>query len=226
MPASGALRFALWSIVALAAPYVLFALAGWLGSAFPRNADWREPADGIAILIASNGVHTEIVMPLEAGARDWRQTFPAPDIAASQQPYTHVSVSWGERAFFLETSRWSDLDPITAARALIGGEAVLHVAHYADPQPAEDQRVLRLRPAEYAQLTRQIARHVAPGVAVLPGYGTHDAFYSARGSYHLGNTCNQWTSDRLAAAGVRTGLWTPFPGGVMKWVPAGSGSPD
>jgi hypothetical protein len=51
------------------------------------------------------------------------------------------------------------------------------------------------------------------------GYDDYDIFYAAPGRYHLGNTCNQWTSDTLAAAGVRTGWWTPFAGGVMKWVP-------
>ena len=44
-------------------------------------------------------------------------------------------------------------------------------------------------------------------------------FYDAPGEYTASNTCNQWTSNMLAAAGVRTGWWTPFAGGVMKWVP-------
>ena len=51
------------------------------------------------------------------------------------------------------------------------------------------------------------------------GYGPQDVFYDAPGTYTVANTCNQWTSDTLAAAGVRTGWWTPFAGGVMKWVP-------
>ena len=50
------------------------------------------------------------------------------------------------------------------------------------------------------------------------GYGPQDVFYDAPGTYTLRNTCNQWTSNMLAAAGVRTGWWTPFAGGVMKWV--------
>ncbi|MCB2083351.1 MAG: DUF2459 domain-containing protein, partial [Sphingomonadaceae bacterium] len=53
------------------------------------------------------------------------------------------------------------------------------------------------------------------------GYADYDVFYDAPGTYHLGNTCNQWTSDMLAEAGIKTGWWTPFPGGVMKWVPEG-----
>ena len=44
-------------------------------------------------------------------------------------------------------------------------------------------------------------------------------FYDAPSRYTALNTCNQWTSDTLAAAGIRTGWWTPFSGGVMKWAP-------
>ena len=54
---------------------------------------------------------------------------------------------------------------------------------------------------------------------LYPGYGPQDVFYDAPGRYTATNTCNQWTSDMLAAAGIRTGWWTPFAGGVMKWVP-------
>jgi uncharacterized protein (TIGR02117 family) len=216
---NAAWRLARWGAFALAAPVLLFALAGWLGSAVPRNPEWREPAEpGVAILLGTNGVHTEIVMPLVTPHHDWRAIFPL----SKSDAYTHVAVSWGERAFFLETPRWSALDPLTALRAIIGGEALLHVERYAHPRPSPDQRILMLRPAEYEALARQIAQQIVPGKRALPGYGAHDAFYPARGAYHLGNTCNQWTSDQLAASGIRTGWWTPFPGGVMKWVPPAS----
>jgi hypothetical protein len=81
--------------------------------------------------------------------------------------------------------------------------------------------VLHLRPGEYHALTQAIIASLPPAAAreTLQGYDAHDVFYTARGTYHLGNTCNQWTSDRLAAAGAKVGRWTPFPGGVMKWVP-------
>lgn len=218
-------RIALWTLAALALPVAAFALAGWIGSAIPRNAEWTEPERGVTILIGTNGVHTEIAMPLITPEHDWRATFPASDITALERPYTHVAVSWGERRFFLETPTWAELNPLTAITALTGGEAVLHVAHYVRPAPAHDYRELTLRPAEYRKLAATIAAQIAPAQSreTLKGYGAHDVFYTARGTYHLGNTCNQWTSDMLASAGVRTGRWTPFPGGVMRWVPALSG---
>lgn len=219
-----AFRAAGWVAAFLAVCAVLFALTAWIGSAIPRNGDWSEadPAQErtIAVLIGTNGVHTEIAMPLVTPEMDWRPIFPASDVEARSRPYTHVAVGWGEREFFLETPTWADLNPLTATAALIGGEGIVHAAHYVRPAPSSDYRPLYLRPAEYRALAMEIMAQLDPPGAreVLDGYERHDVFYSARGVYHLGNTCNQWTSDRLAAAGVRIGRWTPFSGGVMKWI--------
>ncbi|MFU7528293.1 TIGR02117 family protein [Qipengyuania sp. ASV99] len=224
-----AFRLLRWSGIVFGSAILLFALSGWIGSSLPRNSDWVEPEPGegrtVEIMVGSNGVHTEIVMPLITPEMDWRTVFPVSDIAARDRPYTHVAVSWGERAFFLETPTWWDLNPLTAIRAMTGGEAVLHIAHYVRPAPSDDYRVLRLRPEEYRMLVETVRAQLVEGERreVLPGYAAHDVFYTVRGTYHIGNTCNQWTSDQLARAGVITAWWTPFPGGVMKWLPDFSG---
>lgn len=199
---------------------VAFALSAWIGAAIPRNADWQEPQDGTTILIGNNGVHTEIVMPVETGVIDWRDHFPLAALDDPSPAYTHVGLSWGERSFFLETPTWSQLDPLTGLSALAGGDALLHAAFYVRPAPADDYRPIVLRPEEYRRLAAGIAAQVPPPGErqVYPGYDRHDFFTTARGHYHLGNTCNQWTSDHLAHAGVRTGWWTPLPGGVMQYI--------
>lgn len=204
----------------LAAAALLFLLAAWIGSAIPRNGDWTEPADGVPIMVETNGIHTAIVLPLVTPQKDWRPDFPASDLGAPARPYTHVSVSWGERGVFLDTPEWTDLSPIAAIRAATGGEGLLHVAHYIRPAPSDTARMVMLRPAEYARLVSAIERQVHPANrrTRFAGYEDWDAFYAAPGRYHLGNTCNQWTSDTLAAAGMRIGVWTPFAGGVMKWI--------
>jgi uncharacterized protein (TIGR02117 family) len=201
---------------------VLFALAGWIGSAIPRNPGWTEPADGVEIMVESNGVHTALVLPLVTPEKDWRARFPAADLALPSRDYTHVSISWGEREVFLNTPTWWDLRPITVLRIIgVGGDGLIHVAQYVRPAPADDIRPLRLTHEQYRRLVTSIERTLPPGPYVKhSGYGPQDVFYDAPGHYTATNTCNQWTSDRLAAAGVRTGWWTPFAGGVMKWVPA------
>lgn len=205
----------------------LYFLAGWIGSSIPRNADWRESpvaaADGVEILIETNGVHTAIVMPLVTPAKDWRADFPASDIAAPDRPYSHVSVSWGEREFYLNTPTWADLSAATVLRIVTtGGQGLLHVAHYVRPTPDATIRPLRISAADYARLVDQIEAQLPPAGTrrTYPGYGDYDIFYEAPGKYTPFNTCNTWTGDILAGAGIRVGAWTPFAGGVMKWAPA------
>lgn len=201
--------------------FLLFALAGWVGSAVPRNADWQEPEQGIEIMVGTNGVHTELILPMVTAQKDWRFDFPAADLPVPRKDATHVAISWGEREVFLNTPTWWDLSPVTVLRIVgVGGEGLLHVAHYARPVPSDDNRPLTLTPAQYARLVAAIEGSVPQGERVrYDGYGPHDVFYEAPGEYTAANTCNQWTSDILAEAGVRTGWWTPFAGGVMKWVP-------
>jgi len=201
----------------------LIVFGGWIGSSIPRNGDWREPAQGISILVETNGVHTALVLPLVTPEKDWRDDFPVADVAASDRPYTHVSVSWGERQVFLETPTWWDLSPLTVLRiAGIGGDGLIHAAHYVSPAPKADLRPMRLSEAAYRRLVAAIEASLPPRDRRVrhAGYGDWDVFYDAPGRYTWRRTCNQWTSDVLAAAGVRTGWWTPFAGGVMKWVPA------
>ena len=207
-----------WAALAIG----LFFLIGWIGSAIPRNNDWRETAGGVEIMVETNGVHTAIVMPLVTPQKDWRPDFPTGDLAAPHRPYTHVSVSWGEREVFLNTPTWGDLSPLTVLRIVgIGGDGLLHIAHYVRPAPDANIRPLRISETEYARLVRQIEASIPSptGRKRYAGYRDNDVFYDAPGRYTAINTCNQWTSNTLAAAGIRTGWWTPFAGGVMRWVP-------
>jgi len=215
------IRFAGAVLAGILVGIAVFALAGWIGSAIPRNAGWQEPERGVQIMVESNGVHTALILPLVTPQKDWRGDFPATDLAVPGRPYTHLSISWGEREVFLDTPTWSDLSPINVARVIgVGGDGLLHVAHYVRPAPSADARPLTLRPAEYARLVAAIERASPPHPRTRhAGYGPQDVFYDAPGRYTAANTCNQWTSNMLAEAGVRTGWWTPFAGGVMKWVP-------
>ena len=215
-------RPARWMLGALLALVALFLLSAWIGSAIPRNGDWSEPREGgVEIMVETNGVHTALVLPVATPERDWRLVFPVSDVERSDRPYTHVSSSWGEREVFLNTPTWWDLSPTTVLRVIgVGGEGLLHVAWYVRPAPADDIRPLRISRAEYRRLVAAIDGVVPRGRPVgYPGYGDYDVFYDAPGRYTVRNTCNQWTSDMLASAGIRTGWWTPLAGGVMKWVP-------
>lgn len=199
----------------------LFMLAAWAGSAVPRNSGWTEPQHGVEIMVETNGVHTALVLPLVTPEKDLRGIFSPSVLPLPDKPYTHVSVGWGEREVFLNTPTWADLSPLTLVRILgAGGDGLLHLTYYVRPAPSADMRPIRLTPEQYVRLVAAIQKLAkAPDAPSYRGYGANDVFYDAPGRYTAANTCNQWTSDMLAAAGVRTGWWTPFAGGVMKWLP-------
>lgn len=213
-------RLVLWPLAALLALIALFLLTAWFGSSIPRNSAWQEAEAGVEIMVETNGVHTALVLPLVNEYKDWRSDFPAGDLQEPLQPYTHVSISWGEKEVFLNTETWADLKPSVAFGAVFGGEPLLHIAHYIRPAPSADVRPLTITPGEYARLVAAIEPYIlAPDQrATYPGYSWFDVFYDASGDYSARRTCNQWTSDMLAEAGIRTGWWTPFQGGVMKWL--------
>ena len=213
-------RNGLRALIAIGVVIGLFLLSAWIGALIPRNADWVEPESGVALRIETNGIHTAIVMPLVNDQRDWRGIFPAEDLEQPNRPYTHISISWGEREVFLNTPHITDIKPATALRAALSGDGLLHVAHYVRPALSNDHRELIITPQQYARLLSAIDRQiVAPETRErFGGYGDYDVFYDAPGTYHLGNTCNQWTGDLLAEAGVKVGYWTPMSGGLMRWI--------
>jgi uncharacterized protein (TIGR02117 family) len=214
-------RLIFWPICILLSAVLLLFISAWIGSSIPRNGNWTEPEQGVEIMVETNGVHTAIVMPIVTPQKDWRSDFPAADLDHPHRDYTHISISWGEREVFLNTPRWADLTFGVALSAALGGEGLMHVAHYVRPAPSPYHRKLRISQVSYARLVAAIERDIPlPELrSAYPGYEDYDIFYGSQGEYHLGNTCNQWTSDRLAEAGIKTGLWTPLAGGVMKWVP-------
>lgn len=195
-------------LMALAYP-VLAALLGTV----PVNPGWTPPHTGITVHVATNGVHSGIVLPATALGDLVRAT----DLPDPRHAGPLIWIGWGDRAVYLGTPRWQDARPATLIAAAWGSDATLiHVDHLAAPPPGA--RPLRLRPHEYRRLVAAIRRSFAPGPPqALPGYGATDAFYPATGRYSLLFTCNGWTGAVLRDAGVRTGWWTPLSATVMQW---------
>lgn len=202
-------------IVAIVFGYLL---AGTLGALIPRNAAWRPPGHGVTIWVEDNGIHTGLVLPKQAAGIDWRGHFPATDLPDPRfGAYDHVAIGWGERNFYLGTPTWRDVDPSTVLGAAFGSDAtLLHVEHVARPVADAHVRPIVLRPDEYRRLAALIRARRGDG-APLPGYARYDVFYPATGHYDAVRTCNAWTGDTLATAGVRVGWWTPFASSVMQW---------
>ncbi|WP_417729682.1 TIGR02117 family protein [Roseovarius sp.] len=209
------------ALAAIIAAYLLAALAG---SLLPANRQWQSPADGIELFIETNGVHTGIVMPLRNPVQDWTGLIRPEHLADPSRYGSHVLVGWGHEGVYRNTRLWTDLRARDALSAIFGSSKVLiHVHHLNYPQSYPHyRRRLIVSDAEYRQIAAAIeAKFVLDGQGRSQpsrGYGRDDLFYRSRGHYNAFYTCNNWTSDVLQQAGIRTGRWTPFQGGVMRWV--------
>ncbi len=207
-----------------------YPLAGWIGSSIPENGDTDaevvHPGGTVRIMVETNGTHTGIVVPVMTSVKDWRTTFPSAAMPAfnGEMP-THLSIGWGEREVFMNVATWGDLKAGTVLRiATTGGDALMRVSGYVRPMAGPNHRPLEISVAQYERLVEAIERplpRLRPGKRrqMLRGAYGDDTYYEASGTYTLINTCNTWVGDTLADAGIEMGMWTPFAGGVMKWIP-------
>jgi uncharacterized protein (TIGR02117 family) len=217
------LKIALRVLAGLAAvPLLYFASALVLGL-IPANAGWVQPAEGVRILIRTNGVHTWIVMPKVTPEMDWRPFVPGEHLRDPRWGRgDHIALGYGNRTFYLETPTWGDLTMRNAFLAAFGqGRTLVHADHDHGPQPNDYQRPLTITRDEYRRLAEHLRGSFERDAAgrTIPvlgrGYGTSDMFYEAVGGYSALYTCNSWTGEALRAAGVRMGVWTPLSQSVM-----------
>ena len=208
------------TIATIVAVYLLAAL---FGSIFPANQDWQEPDDGIELFIETNGIHTGIIMPIRSDVHDWGEIVRPEHLADPSRYGSHILVGWGHEGVYRNAEKWTDLRIGDALSAVFGtGDTLVHVYHLQYPQPYPHyRRSLRVTENEYRSIVNQVqAKFVTKNGVVIPsrGYGETDLFYASVGTYTAFNTCNNWTNSVLKQAGIRTARWTPFQGGVMRWI--------
>lgn len=200
--------------VLLLLPFFYLA-AGAIGGAIPRNPHWEEADRGVTIWVATNGVHSGLILPTRTAEHDWSSLLRPDHLRDPRYAGRYLWFGWGERDFYLNTPSWAEVSPRTILRAAIGSDhSLVHVDHLLEPWP--DARPVRLSPDQYAKLVTAIRASFA-SAQPIPGYDVADVFYPARGRYDAVRTCNWWTGRLLAQAGVKVGAWTPFSATVMQW---------
>lgn len=197
-------------------------LAALVGSHIPANADWREPHEGVDIFVETNGVHVSLIVPMSAAGEDLSDLI-RPDQLSDPMIYgTHAMVGWGHGNVYRNARTWGDVRSGDIFSAIVGSNfTTLHVYHLTNPQDAPHRKALSVTPTQYRSIIRQIRatfRLNDQGQSVAhPAYAADNVFYDSYGHYSAIQTCNSWTGDILRNAGVKVGIWTPLPGGVMRW---------
>ncbi len=185
----------------------------------------HEEKDGlITAYVLSNGVHTDIVLPIRTEFRDWTTVFPLAHTKGKAQDHRFISIGWGDKGFYLNTPEWKDLTLKTALIAGLGiGETALHVTYYRNMVEDEHCYKVLIDRQQYRVLEQYILDALdkdQDGNPILietqAQYGDDDAFYEAKGAYSLFYSCNTWTNNALKKADMPSGIWTVFDKGILQ----------
>jgi len=194
-------------------------------SRIPGHADMKhDQTKDIAIFVMSNGVHTDVVLPVRHEKMDWSSVFPFENTIGKNSNRQYVGIGWGDKGFYLNTPKWEDLKLSTAMVAILGlGETALHVTYYKRVQEDELCYKVMISQQQYKMIGDYILGSLNTDLAGKPvciettaQYGQDDAFYEAEGAYSLFFSCNTWTNKMLKKAGLPSGVWTVLDKGILR----------
>lgn len=181
----------------------------------------------IIVYVKSNGVHTDLVLPVKSKLIDWSNVFPYTNTKDKDTTSKLLALGWGDKGFYLNTPTWDDLTFSTAFNAMFGlSTSALHTTYLDSIQVSNTCKKIRMTEKEYALLVRYIQRTISTSkkgksifIPTNAVYGKKDAFYEATGSYHLFSTCNTWTNRALKYSNKKACFWTPFDTGILNQYP-------
>ena len=210
------------SIVFILGFLVLYISAVFLLPLIPVNKTQNDSNNQITAYILTNGVHTDIVVPVKSEAIDWSTFIPFTD-TKSKKEYKYIAFGWGDKGFYLDTPEWKDLKFSTAFKAAFWlGDSAMHTTFYDEMIIGEDCKRVDMSLEEYKQLISYIKNsydldqnNKVELIKTDAVYGNNDAFYEAKGSYSLCFTCNTWAANALKAAKKEAPLWTATQQGIF-----------
>ncbi|RAK24905.1 uncharacterized protein (TIGR02117 family) [Flavobacterium aquaticum] len=187
------------------------------------NEDVAENHGEIPIYILTNGVHTDIVLPIKNDYHDWSTQLKFEHTKSKDTTYQYVALGWGDKGFYLETPTWADLKASTAIKAASGlSTSAMHVTFYKHLKENQSCKKLQVSLENYKKLIAFINESFQTKsgeflkIETNAVYGKHDVFYEANGSYSLFYTCNSWANQVLKSANQKAALWTISDSGIFR----------
>lgn len=189
-----------------------------------KNAEIQKD---ITIYLLSNGVHTDIVLPINTKHINWYDYINYHDTLAKDSTKNYIAFGWGDKGFYLETPEWKDLKVNVAFHAAFGlGDTAMHTTFYHQMTENKLCKKIIISDEQYIILKDYILdtfqkdeNNQLINIKTTAVYGKNDAFYEAKGSYSLFYTCNTWTNDALKRSGQKSCLWTPYDKSILSKYP-------
>ncbi|KAA2220309.1 TIGR02117 family protein [Chryseobacterium sediminis] len=203
---------------------VIYVILGLLIPYIPVSAKDDGQKKEIPIYIYTNGVHTDIVMPVKNDVQDWSLKIPFSNTKSKKTDYQYIGIGWGDKGFYLDTPTWADLKFSTAVKAAFWlSDSAMHCTYYNTMKEGDDCKMIMISRSQYESLVKFVEdkfdRDQNGNFMLIPTnavYGDNDAFYDAKGTYSFLYTCNTWSNNALKAAGQKAALWTPSDFGIFQ----------
>ena len=177
----------------------------------------------VEIFILSNGVHTDIVVPVKNDTFDWSKQIQFEHTIAKDSTAKYLAIGWGDRGFYLETPTWADLKVSTALKATTGlSSSALHTTFYKSMKEDAYCKKIQISTRDYQNLVVFIndsfEKKSGETIKIETDavYGKNDIFYEAKGSYSLFYTCNSWANQALKAANQKAALHALTDTGIFR----------
>lgn len=203
---------------------IIYVILGLVIPYIPVSAKDDGQKKEIPIYIYTNGVHTDIVMPIKNDLQDWSRKIPFGNTKSKKTDYQYIGIGWGDKGFYLDTPTWADLKFSTAVKAAFWlSDSAMHCTYYNTMKEGNDCKMIMISRNQYQNLVKFVEdkfdRDQNGNFMLIPTnavYGDNDAFYDAKGTYSFLYTCNTWSNNALKAAGQKAALWTPSDFGIFQ----------
>jgi uncharacterized protein (TIGR02117 family) len=218
-----AFKITLWGLGSFIAFLVVYVILAFSLSKISTTKENVMAKDTVSIYILTNGVHTDIVMPLKNEQIDWSKEVLFENTLSKDTSFNYLSLGWGDKGFYLETPTWADLKASTAFKAAFGlSSSAMHATFYKNMKEGNDCYRINISKEQYARLIDYVKKSFKYDdqsklqfIKTDLVYGKNDAFYEGTGKYSLFHTCNTWANNSLKCCGQKAAWWTPFDSGIF-----------
>ncbi|TWP30413.1 TIGR02117 family protein [Apibacter muscae] len=178
----------------------------------------------LAIYISTNGMHTDLILPVKTETIDWSKEIKYTDTKGKDNIQKYIALGWGDKGFYLDVPDWDHVKPSIAFKAAFGlSTTAIHATYLKEVVEDKDCKKIMISKEQYNKLVEFIKNdfqldgngHII-NIKTEKTYGSNDAFYEATGTYQMFYTCNTWANTALKKSGLKSCLWTPFQEGIFR----------
>lgn len=212
-----AVKAAIGMALAIVGLVAIYLAAAVIGTVWTTGGTAKAAGGGShTIYVLSNGFHSDIALPVEAGQAPAGLPVAPEDLPGGLTGTRYLIVGWGSETAYTSLLALTDLTAKIAFKALLFDRSVMHVLPYSGAFQGDRVYRLDLDAAQYRRLVDFVSDTFSTDgdnraellEGITQGFG--DVFYRASPRFSLFYGCNAWTGEALRYAGVDVGRWTPF----------------